>query len=177
MTRIYKFALLAIAALVAPLFFQSCLESDDEDYKEWRDTNDAYISNLNLNEYEKVTPDWAPLNPVYIKWHNDRELTKDNLVPMSTSTVETKYELEDINGTKIENSYARQDSAYISKPNQNVIGMWIALTTLHVGDSVTLIIPYSSGYGAEIRSSMKPFTNLIFHMKLKGIKAFEKPNA
>lgn len=176
MTRKLKYALLAFAAL-APLPLQSCMDVDDEDYQEWRDLNDAYVSALNLNEYEKVAPDWAPLNPVYIKWHNDRTLTADNLVPMSTSTVDVKYELQDINGTRIENTYARQDSAYTCKPNQNVIGMWIALTTLHVGDSVTLVIPYSSGYGAQMQSTMKPFTNLIFHMKLKGIKAFEKPNS
>ncbi|MDE6007342.1 MAG: FKBP-type peptidyl-prolyl cis-trans isomerase [Muribaculaceae bacterium] len=173
MPNIAKYLLLAMTLFV-PAFLQSCIDGDDEDYQAWRDVNDAYINSLNLNEYEKVAPDWAPLNPVYIKWHNDRTLTKDNLVPMSTSTITMKYELEDINGTKIENTYARQDSAYTCKPNQNVIGMWIALTTMHVGDSVTLVIPYSSGYGAEIRSSMKPFTDLIFHMKLKSITAFEK---
>lgn len=159
------------------ILLPGCIKSESDDYETWRATNDAYTAAINLNEYEKVAPDWAPLNPVYIKWHNDRSKTADNLVPMSTSTVVTKYELEDINGTKIENSYARQDSAYVSKPNGNIIGMWIALTTMHVGDSVTLIVPYQSGYGAELKSGMRPYTNLIFHMKLKEIKAFEKPNS
>lgn len=163
----------AAALLVLPL--PSCLKSDVEDYETWRLANDTYINQINLNEYEKIVPDWAPQNSVYIKWHNDRSLTANNLVPMSTSTVDIKYELEDIDGTKIENSYSRKDSTYTSKPKENVLGMWIALTNMHVGDSVTMIIPYPSGYGAEIRPTIKPYSNLIFHAKLKAITAFEKP--
>lgn len=159
------------------LVLSGCLKSENDDYETWRATNDAYISTINLNEYQKIAPDWAPLNPVYMKWHNDRSLTAGNLVPMSTSTVSVKYELEDINGKKLENSYARPDSTFTTTVNQTVIGWWIALTTMHVGDSVTLIVPYASGYGSQINSNMLPYTNLIFHMKLKDIKAFEKPNS
>lgn len=168
---------LFVAGVLASVAFAGCIKSEADDYENWRKVNDAYTAAIDLSEYEKVTPEWAPLNSVYIKWHNDRRLTADNLVPMSTSTVVTKYELEDINGKKIENSYSRQDSAYVSAPNGNILGMWIAMTTLHVGDSVTLIVPYQSGYGAEVRSGLQPYTNLIFHMKLKGVKAFEKPNS
>lgn len=168
---------LFVAGTLMSTMLVGCLKSEIDEYENWRKVNDAYTAAIDLSEYVKVTPEWAPLNSVYIKWHNDRSLTADNLVPMSTSTVITKYELEDINGKKIENSYSRLDSAYVSVPNANILGMWIALTTLHVGDSVTLIVPYESGYGSEVRSGMQPYTNLIFHMKLKGIKAFEKPNS
>lgn len=174
MTRKVKLIMAAMLPLMASTL-SGCLKSDHEDYEIWRAENDAYLKTINMNEFEKVSPDWAPLNSVYIKWHNDRSLTAGNLVPMANSTVVAKYELEDINGTKIENSYARRDSAYTSQPLNNVIGMWIALTTMHVGDSATLIIPYDSGYGAQIRSGMKPYTNLIYHLKLKEIKAFERP--
>lgn len=164
--------------LLAPL--TSCLgDSEADDYEEWRQQNDTYIAAINTDEYELVVPEWAPQNSVYIKWHNDRSLTADNLVPLSNSTVHMKYELENIEGTKIEDTYslATGDSTYQCQPNQMVTGMTIALTTMHVGDSATVIIPYPSGYGSGTSGSVKPYSNLIFHMKLKDIKAYERPNS
>lgn len=157
----------------------SCLDSERNDFEDWRQENDSYIAALNKTEYTLVTPDWAPQNSVYIKWHNDRDLTKDNLVAMSNSTVDIKYELEDISGARLDDSYgvSTGDSVYSSMPSNNVVGMWIAMTTMHVGDSATVIVPYPSGYGASSNGSVKPYSNLIFHMKVKGIKAFEKPNS
>ncbi|MBD5305809.1 MAG: FKBP-type peptidyl-prolyl cis-trans isomerase [Bacteroides sp.] len=172
-----KFTQIVALLIPATMILTGCLKSNLDEYETWKDTNDAYLTTINQTEYQKIAPDWAPLNPVYIKWHNDRNLTASNLTPMSTSTVDVVYELEDINGTKIENTYSKADSVYTSTVNQNVVGMMIALTSMHVGDSVTLIVPYASGYGAQIRDSMLPYTNLIFHMKLKNIRSFEKPNS
>lgn len=158
----------------------SCLgDSATEKYDAWRQQNDAYIAAINTAEYEKIVPDWAPQNSIYIKWHNDRSLTADKLVAMSNSTVDIKYELENIEGKKLENSYSVSsgDSVYRSTPNANVIGMWIAMTTMHVGDSATVIIPYPSGYGSANTSKVEPYSNLIFHMKIKSVEAFEKPNS
>lgn len=173
MKRVLIYAGIALASLS----LSSCLKGEADDYDAWRDTNDAYIKAINTEEFEKITPDWAPQNSVYIKWHNNRALTAGNLVAMSNSTVDIKYELEDINGKKLENSYGALsgDSVYRSKPNGNVIGMWIAMTTMHVGDSATVIVPYPSGYGSQMSGNMLPYTNLIFHMKIKDIKALEKP--
>ena len=160
---------------LAGCLLSSCLKSDQEDYEDWREENNAYLTAIDTTEYHLTVPDWAPQNSVYIKWHNDRRLTAENLVPMSNSTVDIIYQLEDINGTKIENTYSLPDSVYTSKPTSNVLGMWIAMTTMHVGDSATVIIPYPSGYGRVANGSVKPYSNLIFHMKLKAIKAFERP--
>lgn len=166
-----------LAGTMALLPLSSCLKGEAETYDEWKEQNNAYIAAIDTKEYELVVPEWAPQNSVYIKWHNDRSLTADNLVAMSNSTVSLKYELEDIEGTKIQNSYsaATGDSLFVTQPNQTVMGFWIALTTMHVGDSATLIIPYPSGYGAEIRSGIRPYSNLIYHLKIKGIQAYEKP--
>lgn len=161
-------------ATLAVFGLSSCLKSEMDSYDEWREENDAYLASLDKTEYELVVPDWAPQNSVYIKWHNDRSLTKDSLVAMSNSTVSIIYQLEDINGKIIENTYSKPDSVYTSKPNSNVLGMWIAMTTMHVGDSATVVIPYPSGYGSTT-TALKPYSNLIFHMKIKSIKAFERP--
>lgn len=164
-----------IAVLLLSLNITSCLKSDVETYDDWRKQNEDYIATINTNEYELIIPDWAPQNSVYIKWHNDRSLTAGNLRAMSNSTVDIKYELENIDGIKIENSYSLKDSTYQSKPNENIVGMWIAMTTMHVGDSATVIIPYPSGYGSSANNSVKPYSNLIFHMKIKAIQAYERP--
>lgn len=168
--------LLPLLAVLLVMPLTGCLKSDVVDYEDWRNENDAYLKTINTSEFETISPAWAPLDTVYMKWHNDRSLTASNLVPMSTSTVEMKYELETIDGTKVENTYSKKDSVFTCTPANGIVtGMVIALTTMHVGDSVTLVIPYTSGYGADIRPNLRPYSNLIYHLKLKAIKAFEKP--
>lgn len=176
MLKINKINLLASISILL-IATCGCVKGEADNYEEWRQENEDYLATINTDEYELVVPDWAPQNSVYIKWHNDRSLTAPNMVPMSTSTVDIKYELEDINGKKLGNSYSALDSIYRSRPNQNILGMWIALTTMHVGDSVTMIIPYRSGYGTVMSFSILPYTNLIYRVKLKSIRDFERPGS
>lgn len=169
------------------VLFTSCLEDDENstfDYAAWRKLNDEYVTKMeNLTEngnkvYTKVTGDtWAPDDFVLIKWHNDRSQTAKNLVPLSTSTVNIKYEMEDVEGNDLGNSYAltaNGDSIYQSQPNNNILGMWIAMINLHVGDSVTLVIPSQSAYGTLQRDPIKPFSTLIYHMKLTKVVKYDK---
>ena len=171
------FAILFAACLLLPVA-TSCLDSDVEDYSEWREQNDNYIDQLDKTEYETVCAEWAPMNPVYMKWHNDRSLTADNLMPMANSTVDCIYELSNIEGTLIDQSYNSYtgDSIYTCSPQSNVIGFKVALLNMHVGDSVTVVIPYVSGYGLTGNGSVLPYSNLIFGLKLKAIQDFVKPN-
>lgn len=173
---------LIIKALCLPALLtilSSCLKGEMDDYDAWREQNDEYVKAIDTKVYTKVVPVWAPLNSVYIRWHNDTTLTRRNLRPLSTSTVNIKYEMENILGEKLGNSYSSTtygDSIYQSQPNQNIIGMWAALTTMHVGDSVTMIIPYNSAYGSGAQGSVKPYSNLIYHVKMKEIVDYERPN-
>ena len=155
----------------------SCLDSDVENYDEWKKQNEEYIASIDLNEYERYVPVWAPEHAIYMKWHNDRTLTAGNLMPISTSTVRVKYELEDIKGNKLQNSYkANGDSIYESQVHTNILGFWAALTNMHVGDSVTMILPYQSGYGNYSSGSVLPYSDLIYHVKLVSVKAYERPD-
>ena len=166
------------------LLLTSCLgDSDSDYYSEWKKQNDEYIANLEAevaagtSEYTKFVPDWAPKNSVFIKWHNDRSETEKNLSPLSNSTVDITYAMENIEGTKLGDSFSSKtwgDSIYRSQPNQNIVGMWIAMTNMHIGDSVTMVIPYPSGYGDRVSSNLKPYTSLIYHVKMKAIPKFEK---
>lgn len=171
-----KASFITIVSLLFLAVLPSCLKSEVDEYEEWRKLNDAYTRAIDTLEYQKVVPVWAPMHSVYMKWHNNRALTAGNLVPISTSTVRVKYEMEDINGKKLGNSYkSNGDSIYESKVNSNIVGFWAGLTTMHVGDSVTMIIPYGSAYGSRTVASSMPYTNLIYHVKLVSIPAYEKP--
>lgn len=166
------------------VILSGCLSEDDQpDYVEWKKQNEEYVTKMeDLTEngekvYTKVTPEWAPNDFVLIKWHNDRSLTEKNLKPLSNSTVNIKYEMEDVDGNSLGDSYSMTtngDSIYQSIPNENIVGMWVAMTSMHVGDSVTLVIPAGSAYGSSSRGSILPYSALIYHVKMKGIPNYEK---
>lgn len=170
-----------IAVLLAPLMLSSCLGGDDDytvDYSEWIEQNEKYLSETEADpSFEKVVPTWCPGVYVLAKWHNDRTLTQSNLVPMDNSTVDVIYQVEYVNGVELDNSYsntANGDSIYQCKPLDNIVGFWAMLTNMHVGDSVTCVIPSNAGYGNT--GSVVPYSTLIYHMKLKGIHYYEVNN-
>ena len=175
-----SFFLLPLLAFI----LTGCLGDDTPDYySEWKKQNDEWLLDFEaqtvagINGYTKLTADWAPQNSVFVKWHNDRALTERNLSPLSTSTVDITYAMENIEGKKLGNSFAAfiyGDSIYRSRPHQNIAGMWIAMLNMHVGDSVTMVIPYLSGYGARATGAILPYSNLIYHVKMKGIPNYEK---
>ena len=161
------------------IMLTGCFDDSDsvaDKYKEWRTLNQNYFDSVeNTGEYTRIVPDWAPGGYTLAKWHNDRTLTENNLSPMDNSVVNITYELFDINGKRLSDSFARQDSVYSSRPNQNIIGVWAALTNMHVGDSVTLVIPSQAGYGEVERTGIPPYSTLIYNIKMKAIPAYEVP--
>lgn len=169
-----------ILPVLAMMLMTSCLDSEPTvDYTAWWKENDAYVEKIaaatvdGKKEYTEVTAPWAPKNPVYIKWHNDTTLTSRNLRPLINSQVTIKYKLENILGEELDSSFAKTDSAYTSNPINNVTGMCIAMTSIHEGDSITLVVPSRSGYGATSTGSVLPFSTLIFHMKMKKVNKYD----
>ena len=180
-----KKIILSLILLVAPCILTSCLEDNTDDYESWRALNNAWLleQETRKNEdgslyYEKVTPVWNPNAYILMHWHNDRSLTANNLVPLATSYVDVKYRLTDYRGLPKDSSYLRTnpaDSIYRSQVNANIEGWIIGLTHMHVGDSVTMVIPYQSGYGASGNGSIAPYSVLQFAVKLQGIPGYEVP--
>lgn len=176
MTTTKTMKTLIIALL--PLALTSCLGDDDNsaDYAEWIEQNEKYLSEKEADpSYEKIVPSWCPGVYVLAKWHNDRSLTAGNLVPMDNSTVDVIYQCEYVNDVVLDSSYKNTtngDSIYRCKPLENIVGFWTMLTNMHVGDSVTCVIPSNAAYGAT-NSSVVPYSTLIYHMKLKGIHSYE----
>jgi peptidyl-prolyl cis-trans isomerase len=173
--------------LLAMLALCSCHLGDDNDdqYRDWRQKNIQYVDDmLALKEngqpvYTKVVPDWATGDFVLMKWHNDRALTEKNLVPLYNSTVRVKYHVSTIEAA-VDSSYNQTqygDSLYQCQPVNTIPGFAIALTNMHVGDSCTVIIPYYLAYDNMASTNIKkPYSTLIYRLKLVSIPAYEIPN-
>lgn len=175
------FAIILFFTLVA---LPSCLDSDNpyEKYADWRKQNDEYI-NSRLYEknpdgsmkYMRIVPAWAPNVLVLMQWHNDTSLTRKNLSPLDNSRISVKYEGMLIDSTKFDSSYSRTDSSYVTMPKNNIMGWRAALPYMHVGDSVTMLIASGAAYGSYGTSVIKPYSTLIFNVKLREIIDFETP--
>ena len=174
-----KFFYTVILALVAISMLESCLgKSLFDEYKDWREANEEwYQQQIASGQYTMLTAPWDPSATTLIRWHNDTMLTKDNLRPLITSTVDVKYQLKLINDTVVDSSYGNvspADSIYRSQVNGFVEGWMIALTRMHVGDSCTVIVPYPQGYGsAKMSETLKPYSTLVFSVKLVDIPKYK----
>lgn len=188
MKRILKKCCKAIPALMmcgAGMVLTACFDDPEttaEKYADWKEQNERYVKEAEAKKnadgtpyYTRIAPSWAPSAYALVHWHNDRKLTENNLSPMDNSTTQITYELYDVEGTKLSDSFAKTDSLYTSRPNQNIVGVWVPLTYMHVGDSVTIVIPYEAGYGMATNGNIKPYSTLVYGIKLKAVPAYEVP--
>ncbi|MDE6290402.1 MAG: FKBP-type peptidyl-prolyl cis-trans isomerase [Muribaculaceae bacterium] len=179
--NIKRYIVPSLLSAAMAVSLSSCLGDDDNtfDYEAWRNQNESYFIRMQdtvgadgKKVFEKITPVWAPSVSVLAQWHNDRNLTAGNLIPMDNSTCEIVYQVSYVNGRVFDSSYGEVDSVRSFKPTETIVGFWTMLTNMHVGDSVTCIIPMNAGYGAS-STSVIPYSTLIYRMKLKAIKAYE----
>jgi FKBP-type peptidyl-prolyl cis-trans isomerase len=106
-------------------------------------------------------------------WFNDRSETQDNLVPMLTSTVATKYQLFSMDDDKLDSSEGLDDGLFFTKVSSVIDGWQIALMNMHVGDTVQIVIPYQSAYGGISQGRIQPYSALRFNVRLSDIPAYE----
>lgn len=154
-----------------------------EYYKDWREEGQAWLAEQLQKKddngqayYQKVTPEYDMNAYVLIHYFNDRNLTKDNLSPLSTSTCDVKYKLYLHDGSAIDSSYLQTspaDSIFRCKFTDVISGFRIALMAMNVGDSCDVIIPYQQGYQNTITSKIKPYSNLRYTLKLVDIYKYE----
>ena len=182
--RAKRSRVVALATIGILLCLPACSMDDREPnwekYADWRERNQAYVDSvIDVKDengepyYTMLIPDWAPEAYALVRWHNDTMQTCNNLVPMDNSSVEMTYELFDIDGKAVSNSFANPDSIYYTQPQKNITGVWYPLTRMHVGDSVTIVMPSQSGYGAREYAGIKPYSALIYNIKLKAVKKYE----
>ena len=153
-----------------------------EEYADWRNANDAWLEEKIETSgayYRKVVPSWDPTAFVLIHYFNDRTKTMNNLSPLATSTVDVKYHGRLYNDEPFDSSYRMTiygDSIFRTQVNQVIIGWTIALSDMRVGDTCEVIVPYRQGYGGNGTTAIKPYSHLIFGMKLVDIPHYETPN-
>ncbi|MGN0228746.1 MAG: FKBP-type peptidyl-prolyl cis-trans isomerase [Muribaculaceae bacterium] len=178
-----KFSNLLLIAF-ASLLLASCLdETQWEKYEEWRADQDEWLKTQLARTdaqgdkyFETISASFDKNAVIYIHYHNDREATKNNLVPLYTSVVDVKYHGRLYNDVAFDSSYlstSPADSVLRFSQSGLITGWVIALQNMHVGDSVTVIIPWNVGYGENGTSSIKPYSHLIFDMKLHDIYKYE----
>ena len=182
MKKLLIYGLLATALL--PL--ASCgMDEPNDTQTPWREENDDWMLAKQMEKdadgnpvYEKVNCAWDPNAYVLMQWHNDRSLTASKLKPISTSTVDVRYEVRTIDGKEVDNSKNRTTPApgvYRSKLNSNITGWVMGIATIHVGHTCTILIPYSQAYGSIPYNGLKAYSSLIFNVRLVDIPGFEKP--
>lgn len=176
--KLKKFGFLLLPATLAIL--SSCMGDDKEtDYTEWRNENLNYITAAEAEmlggqkRYEKISPKWDPASYVLMQWHK-RGNSASSLKPLDNSTISLKYLLTNVKGDTLDSSYSNTDSLFNCKPCEMITGFWIATTNMLPGDSVTAIIPYTSGYGISGSNSVLPYSTLIFQIKLDKIISYDK---
>ncbi|MCF0181364.1 MAG: FKBP-type peptidyl-prolyl cis-trans isomerase [Muribaculaceae bacterium] len=180
-----KKLLLAIALVATLMGVTSCLKNGVEDeYKTWRKLNEAWFEEQAMLQdesgklyYEKVVAPWDPNAKVLVHWFNDTTLTKDNLKPLYTSTVDVKYHGRLIDDTPFDSSYVSTspaDSVTRFTINQTIEGWGIAMPRMHVGDSCRIVVSYQQAYGTySIGDVILPYSVLQFDVKLVDVHKYE----
>lgn len=166
--------------------FASCSDDNDstwDEYKDWREENVKFFEEQKflmtpqgVNYYQTLTPAWNSSAQVLIRYFNDRSLTAGNLTPMLNSTVDVKYIGRMYTGEAFDSSYtqtANGDSIFRTQPTGVIPGWQIALMNMHVGDSVEIVIPYNLAYGSSGSGVIKPYSTLLFNLKLVDIPFYE----
>lgn len=191
-------ALLLTAA--SALLLTSCKETEEEEeYSNWQERNEAYIDSIaqvcNANadgrwvKYLSFKLNEKDANGNVIDWGNEnyvychREVTgTGTLSPVFTDTVSCNYRGHLIPSLSYPNGYVF-DQSYKGKaidPEVNVptsfdvgeviVGWSTVLQYMHVGDTWTLHIPYTLGYGTSSQNSIPAYSALVFEVNLAEIR-------
>lgn len=184
------FLLISFAASLLAIF--SCSHDDNDiklsDYDDWKLQNEEWLAELQNRKnpdgspyYRIVTPVWDPTAYILIHYFNNRLETAGNLSPLYTSTVDVRYIGYDVNNEAFDSStnitqYGTPGVARFAC-NGVIQGWTIAMEDMRVGDTAEVIVPYQVGYGASFSSSIKPYSNLRFNIRLVDIYRYQaNPN-
>lgn len=182
-----------LAVLALSLSFFSACNDDDEnvynlkDFQEWRKQNDDWVAQMVNRKnpdgtpyYSTLIPAWNPGIFVLIHYFNDRAETEGNLTPLSTSTVDVRYQGFDCEGERFDSSNLvnRYGKLGISRfgCNQVIQGWTVALENMRVGDTAEIIVPYVAAYGTANTAALRPYSSLRFNVRLEDIYRYEAPN-
>jgi FKBP-type peptidyl-prolyl cis-trans isomerase FklB len=141
------------------------------------DIRDAYS--------QKANAEWISRNEQWLTDNKTKEgvqttasglqykvLTKgEGALPTDADKVKVMYEGKDVTGAVFDSSYARPDSATTFGVTQVIAGWTEALKMMPVGSEWEVYIPQDLAYGSRAQSAIKPYSTLIFKVKLLEIEA------
>ena len=174
----------ASMAILVAAALSSCNHDDNDiklsDYDDWRAENDQWLQQIQSRKnpdgspyYRTLIPIWNPEAFVLIHYFNDRLETAGNLTPLYTSTVNVRYIGYDIKGEAFDSSTLVTTDGVAGVAqfacNQVIQGWSIAMEDMRVGDTAEVVVPYGVGYGTNYSSSIKPYSNLVFNIRLVDI--------
>lgn len=168
---------LAIAAIVGLPAFTSCSDenSNEKEYKEWREYNEAWMADISTRKNPDGTPYYrtvvAPWDPeAFVLMHTYGEPATENLTPLFTSTTKVNYTVHLANDTLLD-----EGTGFVSTLNStSLINGWaLSLMEMHVGDSAEFIMPYNVAYGESGYGGIKPYSNLRYNIRLVDIPEYE----
>lgn len=167
----------ALAVVCAAIFTTACNKDEDpaKQYKEWRQYNENWLNEQLLKRNDDGSAYFTRCNlptdnQQYVWMHNIGQIHTENLKPLFTSTTKVNYTLKLANDSVVD-----KGAGFVTQLNSNALisGWGVAVMQLHVGDSAQFIIPYASAYGTVGTSTIPPYSNLVFNMRLTDIVAYE----
>ncbi len=186
--------ILYLLALLAPVgLLSSCSESDneEEEFPNWKKTNEQYFNNLYA--MAKSSADMGDKSwKVIRQWSLEESTAKDpydyivvNVIengtgsgcPLYTDSVKVHYEGRLLPSTSYPDGYVF-DKSFTGEFNPAtalpakfavsgmIDGFTTALQYMHIGDHWKVYIPYQLGYGSSASGSIPAYSTLVFDVTL-----------
>ncbi len=186
--------ILYLLALLAPVgLLSSCSESDneEEEFPNWKKTNEQYFNNLYA--MAKSSADMGDKSwKVIRQWSLEESTAKDpydyivvNVLengtgsgcPLYTDSVKVHYEGRLLPSTSYPDGYVF-DKSFTGEFNPAtalpakfavsgmIDGFTTALQYMHIGDRWKVYIPYQLGYGSSASGSIPAYSTLVFDVTL-----------
>lgn len=177
-------------ALLAPLAFVSCSESEDtvEEFPDWKNRNEAYFDDVYEKAMRADDGSWKIIRN-YSFEDTIQVGYSDNIVvqvleegtgsgcPMFTDSVLVNYRGRLIPSTSyadgyvFDQSYSGEYNPQTARPRKLFVGELIdgfstALQYMHIGDRWRVYIPYQLGYGVSDNDGIPGYSTLVFDIAL-----------
>ena len=183
---------LLCAAVITSCLFAACDESSEAgEYADWRNRNQRFIDSIAAVAEENIDGNWRIYKSFTLPADNpnDLGLVKDvndyvychieqrgtgTESPIFTDSIRANSRVWLINDVLIDQSFRGEFNPDISVPgkfamNSTIVGWTTALQQMHVGDSWTIYIPYSMGYGERESGIIPGYSTLKYWVNLAGI--------
>ena len=190
-----------LALLLAPLLLVSCSENDtqEEEFPNWQEQNDAYFRNIYNKAMTNTDGSWKIIKSYAYEDTVPHDITANIVVevlkegtasgsPLFTDSVKVNYRgrlspsASYPEGYVFDSSYQGDYDVTTARPVTFCVGALVdgfatALQHMHIGDQWRVYIPYQLGYGSSEKTGIPAFSTLVFDIALVNyFKAGDSPS-